>query len=352
MSITMKANYFFWVLALSFAACAGSTRTVFNESNERTQVASPSPSPTDNKEKPTPFVGISFIDDKIGWSISGRSLWQTSDGGKTWAMRLTVPDSPVGYALPTVLEKVQALPNDKALILNGNQGLQKYSASNNRLETLFSDKEALIRSFRFLDEDRGWVAGQSLTKKDGHWDAVVFHTTDGGISWTPVTAPQLKNCDCAFNDVMPLRSGNVLLVGDMLAKVDTAQNHILIEPDSIHRKVFGRLSSAGAVDDKVIWILSSNGNKFLTSNDGGKSWSDRTFTPADYIDDLQFVSRENVIALSQNTVWTSHDGGNTWTTGEQLKEKARSLYQMPQNGSVFMVGEDFLDLRISMTHDH
>ena len=177
-----------------------------------------------------------FIDENIGWlcNISGE-IWKTTDAGDSWTMVLHQPSSS-------------------------------------------------FRTLTFADEMNGWVGNLGL----GGWSGtvtdpnVLYATTDGGITWTPVT-----------NISGPLPDGICGLQ--------------YIEPNTIR--------GAGRY---------AGGAYFISSTDGGASWISQDLNvPYDgFVDVLFFTPDEGYITAHDNTaglvdaaqlLYTT-DGGASWTT--------------------------------------
>ncbi len=86
------------------------------------------------------LFGIDFIDHQRGWAVGDRSTYlYTADGGRSW--RLAKVGGP------------ERLTADEALLA----------------------QEPVLYDVQFLDADTGWIVGEFGN---------IYHTTDGGKSWT------------------------------------------------------------------------------------------------------------------------------------------------------------------------
>ena len=177
-----------------------------------------------------------FIDESTGWlcNISGE-IWKTTDGGENWTLVLNQPG-------------------------------------------------ASFRTLTFADKMNGWVGNLGI----GGWSGtvtdpnVLYETTDGGITWSPVT-----------NISGPIPDGICGLQW--------------VEPNTIH--------GAGRY---------AGGAYFISSTDGGASWISQDLNaPYDgFVDVLFFTPDEGYITAHEGTaglvdaaqlLYTT-DGGASWTT--------------------------------------
>lgn len=119
------------------------------------------------------FVGVDFISPTTGWVVGVRSLLGTTDGGHTW--------HPLGEA------------------------------------------SAPIRSVHFINSMRGWgIAGGSDPQMSHGWlipsaGGMVVATADGGLTWTPESAPADAQMVC-FSDAdhgwLSIPRGTIYASGD------------------------------------------------------------------------------------------------------------------------------------------
>lgn len=291
---------------------------------------------------PETFLDISFLDETTGWAISSKSLWKTSDKGRSWTRLRTFEGEKVGFInYSAELSQIQTISKDKVLIQGGLRGLVQLNETGDEVKILFD--KGIVRAFHFLDEKNGWVVGQSSTKGGGNWDATAYKTKDGGNSWEPIHLDIADDCNCALYDILALDAQSIFLVGDFIAKTDDGgRNFSVIESfGSLEGKIYGITGSMQALNKNFLWIVSNQGNKFLVSSNGGKSWKTRSLPSESQIYDLKFIDRERVIALSSNVIWESFDSGVTWGKKQELSDFALSLYQFPNSNNLYLVGDVF-----------
>jgi photosystem II stability/assembly factor-like uncharacterized protein len=114
------------------------------------------------------FTSIYFIDSLNGWATS-RYIWQTTDGGVNWIERTDIP----------VFFSDEIFFIDSIGFIIEFQNLHKSTDNGNSWQLQFFS-EYIIRSFGWLDNQRGFIIG------DG-----VYETTNGGVTWTELL--ELRN---------------------------------------------------------------------------------------------------------------------------------------------------------------
>ena len=178
---------------------------------------------------------IEFVDETTGWILEALSIWHTKDGGVTWTKTLSVL-TPGVNGQPTSMYAIDGA----TLVATGGKGqiyLTRDGGVTWKVQTLetkpdlkdvwFSDKQAgwicgytsgrdsiLMVLFATKDggeswnelplvdrnmmpssvcfvENEGWIAGHRYldNKSPAHLEAVLLHTTDGGLHWTLMPFP-------------------------------------------------------------------------------------------------------------------------------------------------------------------
>ncbi|HEX8196088.1 MAG TPA: YCF48-related protein [Pyrinomonadaceae bacterium] len=290
---------------------------------------------------------VSFIDEFNGWGINSHSIWRTYDKGSSWKKILSVQDKQLdSFNIEANITRIQAVSKNKILFLNSTKGLMETTESGDDTKILISSDKGIIRSFRFLDENNGWVVGQSNTKNKGHWDAIAYKTRDGGKSWQPIQLNLLKDCDCSFYDVLLLNEENVFLVGDVVMETrDGGVTFKIAEGgDSLADKIFGIPVSINSLGNELLWILSNQGNKFLVSYNGGKTWEAKSLPYETLINSLLFLDNQRILALAGNKTWESFDSGSSWKRKQEINNDVYSLYQIPNTKTYYATGKVFIPI--------
>ncbi len=237
------------------------------------------------------FDGFNMVDDQSGWAWKGLSqLYRTDDGGTTW----------------------------KEIHLQG---------------------KMLTEGGYFLNRDEAWlpgVAGSDISQ-------AVFHTTDGGKSWTELGRLPGPNVVLYFHDPkLGWATNGMGAAGNVFYQayqtLDGGQTWTQLHPssrggqapmpDTIHTMTGDSLSFT---PPETIWLTSGYGISttyagLAVSHDAGKTWKDiNPALPAEYAKGQppvvtaapQFMSEEDaylpVTVGGRLVFFVSHDAGSSWT---------------------------------------
>lgn len=162
------------------------------------------------------IFGLQAFPDGWVWATTAQGLRVTNDGGETWRdatpdSALTPPSSdteavPVSsfvlaqdpastWIVPRTLPDYTDI-HPPVTLLHTTDGGATWSRSSVRLDLRRGeDTYAGAAQVFFLDEQRGWLLA-ALATGSAFSRAVLYRTTDGGASWTKVTAP--ANGDIVF----------------------------------------------------------------------------------------------------------------------------------------------------------
>ncbi len=338
---------FFILVATVFSCNEKNSATIYDTSANNLLAGNRIESKVTSEILPDTFTEVSFIDENNGWAISSNLLWRTYNGGTSWAKVLTLQDTKVGSInLEANITQIQAISKSKILILDFTNGLMETTETTGKIKVLFPSEKGIIRSFHFLDENNGWVVGQSNTKNEGNWDAIAYKTQDGGKSWRPIQSNLLVNCSCSFYDVLLINKENVFLVGDIFMETrDGGKTLKTFERrNSLEGKIFGTAVSIESLNRDLLWITSNQGNKFIVSYNGGKTWKTKHLPSEQLINSLKFLNNQKVLALSDNKVWESFDSGFSWEIKQEIDNDVYYLYQIPNTKMYYVVGKIFIPI--------
>ena len=259
----------------------------------------------------------------------------TSDGGRTWAVRLTNGLNPGGGASIDHLQAVDATHAwalvtttcdssggcDKDLRATADGGLSWKTLRAGRLKQL-----------RVASLTRAWLAA------DAAHGSIVYATSDRGATWKeqlateqPVIAldgasenelwaltEQPGYCtasDCQRNELLVTRNG-----GATWSSLGNPKANVAAGPAC----TFGHLAGPLFASGQIGWLGVTRGaggvagtSGIMRTGDGGRSWT-CSVTPPD-VDRISAADPDHVLALSRDpqngyALWLSLDGGRSWTS--------------------------------------
>jgi photosystem II stability/assembly factor-like uncharacterized protein len=185
----------------------------------------------------------------------------------------------------------------------------------------------------FVDGQRGWAVGRSGT---------ILHTDDGGDTWTPQASGVGAEKHLFAVDFADAQHG--IAVGDWGVILTTSDGGRTWEDHSLTEDVI--LNDVSMVDATHAWIAGEVGT-VLTTADGGRTWArqqagvDKTLFGV-YFADAQHGWVVGIDALILRT----DDGGHTWTVQNGSTEVHEleqvgfsSAYENPSLYAVQIVGD-------------
>lgn len=245
-----------------------------------------------------PLRRFDFYSEEAGWAVSGPDLYETEDGGRTWARKSSPFEKQGEIRTVSALDRTETVWLAGGLYRRQTKEELKYGVPNNARVGENVLEEAIFRTdnggkswqrqslspgligrildVRFFDANRGVAIGEN----------VFYYTTDGGARWT---LPQLKtNC----------------------------------VPKEYLADTYGGQPVSVAMLDSKLWWLSYDDGRIVKSEDGGTTWCD-LLQPGvvqfeengpRYFAFLNFVSAEHGWGLGRDKrLYETKDGGISWT---------------------------------------
>ena len=275
-------------LALSVVAVIAITCTHAAKADDRFDSSVP--------QNDTALNDIFFLNDDIGWCVGNDTILRTEDGGRNW--------STVRVAAQGQFESVFFVDAKHGWIV-GAQAVPGFDLSRGIvLRTLDGGRtwhsiRVLIpglRRVQFRDQQNGWAVGDSSPM----YPTGLFHTTDGGATWSGVTSVQ--SMDVTDGQVSP---GRTLLVVDGEIRV-FANNEVTAArlPNATPY-----IRALGMLDRERGWAAGRNG-AVITTIDGGNRWFvDQTLTSRPQAAEFDY---ESVFARSFGVWIAGNPGSYIW----------------------------------------
>ena len=271
------------------------------------------------------LIEAHFLDELDGWGVTEAQIVRTNDGGLTW-YNVTPPDlTETGSTVETFI-----LDNEHAWIQKPdfnnfpNNGLL-YRTADGGLNWTISSTPFSGGDLSFIDLNNGWMLAD-LGVGAGSNAVAVFQTKDGGATWTQAYT----------NDPNLPGAGDSLPLGGI--KSDLVPLYL-----------------------QTAWVTGvtyASGTVYLyRTDDGGHTWAQVTLPLPSGAenselgidkDQMQFFSTKDgflVVRMSgeqnQTAVYTTNDGGNTWTLTPTLIPNAGASNFLSAQEAIIYNGKQF-----------
>ena len=257
---------------------------------------------------------ISFSDKDHG-CVGGEwgQISETTDGGQAWGIPPVVTPTDVIKDLFFLNNQVGfavGISNNEGLIVKTTDGGKSWNLAHDRVPNI------LFTSVSFVDENNGWVASYPNGK--------VYHTTDGGGTWTEQSTGTGDLYGCCF-----LNATTGVVVGyDGKILRTTDGGSTWKQSSAFTTREF---NSVTFTDSTTGWAVGENGNDngiISKTTDGGITWT--------VLDTINDAALYDVKFIDKNTGWTvggspsnlgaaiyyTTNGGNNWV----LQKRDTSAY--------------------------
>lgn len=257
---------------------------------------------------PKDFVGMSFVNDKVGYFIDSYFctttnkiiIYKTTNGGVNWD-KLEYPYTDYPFAFTSIYFRtalhgcisggVILTNKDNGNIATTHDGGNTWKVCN--LGETFKFYEAF-----FIDENTGWIPCIS---------GLIFKTTDGGDSWKIV-----------YN---PPKGGAILFVYFIDHNIGFAggsRGKLYITSDGGANWTEGYIGKDVTINQikfansKLGWAATSGG--ILVTKDGGKSWNYQSIEEdAASFEKLDVIDNNNSWVINSNNVYSTSSAGEIIT---------------------------------------
>jgi photosystem II stability/assembly factor-like uncharacterized protein len=247
----------------------------------------------------TDFYGASFVDSAYGW-VSGRNgeIWKTTNGGKLWSQQTTGTIKSIN-AIFFLNRTTGWAVGDTLTILKTTNG-----GTNWIPQTAPVTARVSLYDVRFLDANQGWACGST--------GAYLFHTSNGGTTWTAVYTSlsqnvQLRRMAIKLPSVWAVGNNGTIYqtfdAGDTWAKLTTGTTAALY---------------GVAFSTPLKGLACGAGGTMILTRDGGSTWTADTTNTSQTLLDVR-ANGDTVRACGTGgALLRSTNFGSTWLFAQPL----------------------------------
>jgi photosystem II stability/assembly factor-like uncharacterized protein len=355
----LLAVVFCLMTACSNTSGSGSTPPTIGVTPTTAAQVHPTSTPvtTTPTEPALPFLGIRMLDTTHGWALTASQILKTADGGTSWQ---DVTPSKAGLNVFSkgdfynsqyawIVSPPQDENSDKVFIWHTTNGGQSWNDS--MITTAYS---AGADYPHFLSTTNGWL--QLLGSPGaGQRPSAVYHTTDGGQSWTQVTVQATGKYPVIRANGLSLKDAqNIWITGDAsadeaattLPPVDVSHDGGVTWQTQTVPALKASNSGGLAVStppvffgNNAIMPIERAGSDQVTlvlyiSRNGGQSWSATTALNIATTTALSVyvVNPQYAWATTGNSVYATTDGGESWSMIGQVPSIGAISFVNPTTG--------------------
>jgi photosystem II stability/assembly factor-like uncharacterized protein len=207
---------------------------------------------------------VDFVDSQRGWVV-GRSgtILHTDDAGKTWTAQKAGNDKHL-FSVDFADAQHGVAAGDWGVILTTSDGGRTW-------EDHSLTDDVILNDVSMVDAKRGWIAGEMGT---------VLHTEDGGATWTPQTTGVDKTLfGIYFADP---QHGWVVGIDALILHTDDGGQTWTVQNGSTETHALEQVGFSSAYDNPSLYAVQVVGDlgvaageigAVYTSADGGRTWT-------------------------------------------------------------------------------
>jgi photosystem II stability/assembly factor-like uncharacterized protein len=280
------------------------------------------------------ILDLYFIDEKMGWFTSNDGIFQTLDGGKKWA---SLPGfSEVGYS------KIQFTDAKNGFILHYNGLVMTNDGGRTwKLNHIKTPNSSGFNSFSFSDNNNGIIVG--------NYPEILLKTADGGKTWIPENGlgkiigndNEYEEMEFQINHISKTKIAALSNEGELFI-IHTNTNEV----NKIDNKFYNiNISNFQFVNEQIGFIYSFPYREFLTTNDGGLSWTSLFNERYRNLNDIFFINdRIGYCVGDKGLILQTTNGGKDWNIQPSNihNNLVRVFFSNPNQGIILSSNGDIL----------
>ena len=293
--------------------------------------------------------GLSPLTEEIAWATGAGGVWMvTIDGGLTWTNGII-------DGLDTVdFRDIEAINAATAIAISSGQPAVIYKTTDAGIswqKVYEGNQNDFFNGMVFVDERLGFAYGDPV---DGSW--VILRTSDGGDTWELLqNTPSASEGEAGFaasGSTMVMEEDEIWLAsGGSQSRIFYSQNRggrwEVVETPIQQGAPSQGIFSLCIIDNRNLIAVGGdyeapddNSNNIILSHDDGMSWvSNNGIKPSGYRSGVTYFPRFHwVIAVGPNGSDYSIDGGENW---ERFSDEGFHAVKLSKSGgSVWAAGSE------------
>ncbi|MBU2492675.1 MAG: T9SS type A sorting domain-containing protein [Bacteroidetes bacterium] len=253
------------------------------------------------------FEKMYFTDEQNGIAIGGSSFTKTIDGGINWETKTDIKTPSLESRLTGLVLK------NSNILLVGTEGniLRSTDLGENwsQLNSSINFYYASLRGIIFNNESVGYIYGGEYLESSES-ESILLKTEDKGSSWNRLNSPNTDAISLlkTHDNILWASSGTRLFRSDNDGETWADIIDISNNGDWLIRQI-------EIVDSKKIIFL--GGRRIYTSNDGGNSWTYTNEFGVQFLKQIVLITDNKWILLGHTAAtepnYITTDGGAVWT---------------------------------------
>lgn len=265
----------------------------------------------DHQGYETDIISLHFLDRNRGWAATANSLYETSDGGKSWNKRNMNRDGlftfySIDGRNPTHLW-IPACYQNHGMICISHDGGESWQRSE------IPQVEGIL-SVHFCSNDIGWAVG-SIIIRENESVSKIFHTNDGGKTWNEQQSEKKIVFD--LMSIISYGCEEIFTVGSdglILHSKDGGAKWNRYE--AVNFPPLYRIRSFG----HSLWIVGVSGT-LLQSRDRGLTWQRIPLETNESLFDILLLGKQGWIVGTGGILISTRDGGIHWKIEKPITSK-------------------------------